>query len=96
MKKLKDLRSKYVISPIDKVSNNISLICDRHYAQTLVDELGQGNLNNPEPTYIKSTDHTAEMITKRLLKEVKKLFGLTEEDDKNELSSEYALDCKNT
>ena len=81
IKKLKDLRNKYVISPIDKASNNVAFICKRHYANVLVDELGLGSITNSEPTYTKITNNTVEQITKRHFKEVKKLFGIVEEDD---------------
>merc|ERR1711964_469208 len=49
---LKLLHSKYVISPIDKASNNVAFICKRFYAQVLVKELGFGSPSNANPTYV--------------------------------------------
>ena len=77
---LKDLHSKYVITPIDKASNNVAFICKRYYAQVLVDELGFGNPNNPEPTYIKISNHNKDKIVKKHLKDIKRLFGIVVEE----------------
>ena len=37
---LKTLHSKYVITPIDKASKNIAIICKKFYINSLMDELG--------------------------------------------------------
>ena len=37
---LNDLHKKFVIVPIDKVSNNVSIICKRFYVQRLLREVG--------------------------------------------------------
>ena len=73
-KQLENLHTKYVITPIDKASNNVAFICKRHYAQTLVDELGLGNLKNPEPTYVKITNQNVDQIIKDNFLSVKNIL----------------------
>ena len=57
---LKDLQSKYVIVPIDKADNNISIICKRFYVMRLLKEVGA--LGNPDPTYEISNINPADLI----------------------------------
>ena len=40
------LHNKFLVVPIDKASGNVAFICQRHYAQVLVNELGLNNVNN--------------------------------------------------
>ena len=54
---LTELHTKYVIVPIDKAANNISIICKKFYVERLLDEVGI--LNNPNPTYTLITNKTA-------------------------------------
>ena len=77
---LKALHSKFVITPIDKASNNVAFICKQHYAQVLVDELGLVNNDNPTPTYTQITNMNLEQIVKKHDQYVKKLFGTNVED----------------
>ena len=47
---LKDLLSKFVITPIDKANGNIAFICKRYHAFTIVKELGLDSYTG-SPTY---------------------------------------------
>ena len=67
---LDSLKSKFVLVPIDKASNNIAFICKRFYAQVLLEELGL--IGASTSTYTKIDDrlpndiiqqHTAELKT---------------------------------
>ena len=60
VKYLKDLHSKYVIVPIDKAANNISIICKRFYVMRLLKEVGV--LGSPDPTYEISDTNPTELI----------------------------------
>ena len=44
---LSDLHNKYVIVPADKAPNNIIIICERYYIETLIKELGLDNCSIP-------------------------------------------------
>ncbi len=57
---LEDLHSKYVIVPIDKAANNISIICKRFYVMRLLKEVGA--LGSPDPTYEISDTNPTELI----------------------------------
>ena len=60
---LKHLHKKYVIVPIDKANGNVAFICQRHYAQVLIDELGINNINNNKTnTYINVTKSAEKII----------------------------------
>ena len=47
---LKELHEKYVVVPTDKASNNITIICKKHYVSCLQKELGV-NGSTPNATY---------------------------------------------
>lgn len=57
---LQDLHSKYVIVPIDKAANNISIICKRFYVMRLLKEVGA--IGTPDPTYEISDINPVELI----------------------------------
>ena len=57
---LQDLQSKYVIVPIDKAANNISIICKRFYVLRLLKEVGA--LGNADPTYEISDINPSDLI----------------------------------
>ena len=57
---LKELQRKYVIVPIDKASNNISVICKRFYVMRLLKEVGA--IGNPDPTYEISVINPVDLI----------------------------------
>ena len=42
---LKMLQNKFVVAPIDKASGNVTFVCQRHYVQVLINEIGQNNVN---------------------------------------------------
>ena len=44
---LSDLHSKYVFVPADKFPNNVIIICERYYIETLIKELGLDNCSTP-------------------------------------------------
>ena len=57
---LEQLHNAFVMVPIDKASNNISLICKKFYVLTLIKEVGLLNSNNP--TYERVTKNKVEII----------------------------------
>ena len=57
---LEELHSKYVIVPIDKAANNISIICKKFYIEVLLKEVGV--LGSPNSTYALVTDKTASQV----------------------------------
>ena len=71
---LKELQDKYVITPIDKASNNIAFICKRHYIQVLVKELGL--IDEPNHTYVPTNNGLADIIDKHA-KDMHDMFGIT-------------------
>ena len=82
---LKDLHSKYVITPIDKAASNVAFICKRFYAQTLVNELGISSTNSDQ-TYKKINQNREKLIVKHK-KDLKKLFKIEIGDDMSVLPS---------
>ena len=48
------LHNKLVVAPIDKASGNVAFVCQMHYAQVLINELGLNNFNNITSTYTKA------------------------------------------
>ena len=57
---LKELQRKYVIVPIDKAANNISIICKRFYVMRLLKEVGA--IGKSDPTYEISDINPADLI----------------------------------
>ena len=52
LKDLQELHKKFVVVPIDKASGNVAFICQRHYANVLINELGLINASaNQTSTY---------------------------------------------
>ena len=70
---LKDLQDKFVITPIDKASNNIAFICKRHYIEVLVKELGLRDGHNN--TYTPVNSNLADIIEKHT-NDMHTLFGI--------------------
>jgi hypothetical protein len=54
---LNELHSKFVLCPIDKAANNIAVICQRHYTETIIKELNLHNIDDP------SVANTYERVT---------------------------------
>ena len=67
---LNELHEKYVITPVDKASGNVAIICKRFYAQVLLEELNINATN--ENTYEKVTNKTEEQIIKTHITNLKK------------------------
>ena len=85
---LKDLHSKYIITPIiDKAANNVAFICKRFYAMNLAKELGI-TTSNPEQTYFR-TNKTRDQIIKKHIKEAKKTFQIDISEPMNVLPIMY-------
>lgn len=78
---LRDLHSKYVITPIDKASNNVALICKRFYAQILIEELGLNNSSGQGQTYTQVNGSSMDNIINKNIKDIKKKFGIDVGDD---------------
>ena len=80
MKELKTLHKKFVVVPIDKTSGNVAFVCQRHYTQFLITELGLNNVNNITVTYMNAV--------KRLSK--------TELDNTSFLKNKFNLEVNET
>ena len=79
---LSELHAKYVIVPIDKAANNISIICKKFYIECLLDEVGI--LNNPSPTYSIVTDKTSAQVIYDNIEYSERLgFEIEEEREKS-------------
>ena len=73
---LKTLQDKFVITPIDKATGNIAIICKRHYANVLVKELDFNNTNTDlDQTYTMVHDSCVS-ISNNILKDIKHMFNL--------------------
>ena len=72
-KALKDLHANFVITPIDKATGNVAIICKRFYAMVLVNELGINAISSE--TY-KTLSTPAETIIQAQKKTLKKKFNL--------------------
>ena len=76
LKSLKDLHEKYVITHIDKATGNIAIICKRHYASVLVQELNYQNKKTTlNPTYQKINEPIS-TIVKESISELKNIFRI--------------------
>ena len=84
---LSELHSKYVIVPIDKASNNISIICKKFYIQVLMNEVGF--LNGPNLTYSNVTDKTASQVIDDNVEYSERLGFEIEEDREKSLPIIY-------
>ena len=60
IKYLDAFKDKFVITPIDKATNNIACICKRHYILRILEEIGF--LGTPTPTYNITKRHPEEII----------------------------------
>ena len=82
---LKDLQSKYVIVPIDKAANNISIICKRFLCYATIERVGA--LGNPDPTYGISNINPADLINDDVI--LCERFGLTLDEGQKTLTIMY-------
>ena len=53
---LHKLQTNYVLVPADIAANNVIIVCEKYYIDTLVKELGINNVNISNPTYLPMDD----------------------------------------
>ena len=53
---LHKLHGNYVLVPADKAANNVIIVCQKYFIDTLAKELGINNVNISNPTYIPIDD----------------------------------------
>ena len=58
---LENLHKNYVIVPIDKASNNVSVICKKYYARVILEEIGK--LGETNATYSETSKSKEEIIS---------------------------------
>ena len=57
------LHNKFLVIPFDEASGNVAIVCQRHYAQVLIIELGENNVNNVTSTYTKETKPVGKIVS---------------------------------
>ena len=82
---LTELHNNYVIVPIDKAANNISIICKRFYVTRLLKEVGA--LGDPNPTYEVKNINPSEIINDDIL--LCERYGLKLEESQKTLPIMY-------
>ena len=81
----KDLHNRYVIVPIDKAANNISIICKRFYVLRLLKEVGA--IGNVDPTYEISNINHVDLINEDVM--LCERYGLKIEEGQKTLPIMY-------
>ena len=78
---LKELQSKYVMSPIDKAANNTAFICKKYYVDVILKELGIASI--PSNTYKIINKPVSDILDeqKNVLKNVFNIKNKDEEDN---------------
>ena len=51
----------FVVAPIDTASSNVAFVCQRHYAQVLINELGLNKIRNIMSPYMRVIHHFGKM-----------------------------------
>ena len=87
-KNLKELQHRFVISPIDKATGNIALICKRFYAEVLVKELGL--VGEKSETYQPVKKKNSNIIETHK-KDLKNKFGIAVPKENEKLPNIYWL-----
>ena len=82
---LKDLHSRFVIVPIDKAANNVSIICKRFYVMRLLKEVGA--IGKSDPTYEISNINPVELINDDVM--LCERYGLKMEEGQKTLPIMY-------
>ena len=82
---LKDLHNRYVVVPIDKAANNISIICKRFYVLRLLKEVGA--IGNVDPTYEISKINPVDLINEDVM--LCERYGLKIEEGQKTLPIMY-------
>jgi len=77
---LSELHSKYVIVPIDKAANNVSIICKWFYVKRILDEVG---FYHPSPTYVTVNNKTTSDVICDNIEYTERLGMETDEQDKS-------------
>ena len=92
MQHLKHLHNNYVITPIDKASGNVAIICKRFYAQVLIKELGieKQNSTNAGNTYLQINKNPDNIINNHA-NVLKKKFNISIDNDNKKLPHMYWL-----
>ena len=82
---LQDLHNRYVIVPIDKAANNISIICKRFYVLRLLKEVGA--IGDVDPTYEISNTNPVDLINEDVM--LCERYGLKIEEGQKTLPIMY-------
>ena len=85
---LEELHDMFVISPIDKATNNVAFICKRFYATTLLTEMGM--IGNVSDTY-EVIDKPPNEVIDSLTNDLKSNFKLKVNDENSCLPVAYWL-----
>ena len=82
------IHDNYVIVSADKAPNSIDFVCNSHYIDCLIKELGIGN-SLGSPTYIPTTLTKEEILDNR--RSVFCSFGISTKDEELDLPSLYQI-----
>ena len=89
LKYLKNLHTKFVVTPVDKASNNIAITCKKYYIKTILSELGLFS-TSPNMTYAKIDHITKEKILDTQF-EFNKSHNIRDNQKVSELPFMYAI-----
>jgi hypothetical protein len=70
VKDLEELHSKYIFVPVDKASNNVSLICKPYYFRILISELGLSENESATYELLNNSENDLVKMQKRFLNAV--------------------------
>ena len=84
---LENLQHNFVVAPIDKAANNVSFICKRFYAATLLKELGVIGL--PSKTYRSENGHNKNNIINSTVKDMTQQYSINIAEDMKTLPTPY-------
>ena len=84
---LENLQHNFVVAPIDKTANNVSFICKRFYAATLLKELGVIGL--PSKTYRSENGHNKNNIINSTVKDMTQQYSINIAEDMKTLPTPY-------
>ena len=82
---LKSFQEKYVLAPIDKASNNVSVICKKYYVEVILKEIGV--LGNGSFTYEKASQSKDEIVDEN--QEYSKRLGYCLSEKEKDLPTMY-------
>ena len=84
---LEKLQHDLVIAPIDKAANNLSFICKRFYATTLLKEFGV--INTSSNTYKSIADYDKNTLINTKINEMKQQFSISTPENMKVLPTPY-------